>query len=174
MAIKDIHTRFLWLTELSAGKITRQEAALRFEITPKQVGRLLRRYASEGFPGLIHRLVDKPSNSRYSDTFKENTLNLVRYKYFDCSPTLASELLFEDEGIKVNPETLRLWMRQSNLQIKTRKRKPYRQRRERKEAFGQMLQIDGSFHKWFGGKKSCLLNLIDDATSQNFCYFDHE
>jgi len=174
MAIKDLEARLLLITELLKGNITRFEAANRLEVTPKQVGRLLKLYLKEGLSGFIHKLTDKPSNSRYSEAFKENILNLIRYKYFDCSPTLAAELLDENEAIKVHPETLRLWMKSQHLQPKTRKRKPYRQRRERKKGFGQMLQIDGSFHKWFGGEKSCLLNLIDDATSYNLCYFDVE
>ena len=39
-----------------------------------------------------------------------------------------------------------------------------------------MLQIDGCFDYWFGreSKKSYLINLIDDATSYNLCYFDEK
>lgn len=39
-----------------------------------------------------------------------------------------------------------------------------------------MLQIDGCFDYWFGreSKKSCLINLIDNATSSNLCYFDEQ
>ena len=33
---------------------------------------------------------------------------------------------------------------------------------------GFMLQMDGSHHKWFGSKKTCLISLIDDATSKIF------
>jgi hypothetical protein len=29
-----------------------------------------------------------------------------------------------------------------------RKRKPYRQRRERRAHFGELVQMDGSFHHW--------------------------
>ena len=50
-------------------------------------------------------------------------------KYYDCGASYASELLAENEGIIINRETLRLWMKESNLLIKQRKRKPYRQRR---------------------------------------------
>ena len=67
-------------------------------------------------------------------------------------------------------------MKESNLLIKQRKRKLYRQKRERKTSFGEMLQIDGCFDYWFGrkSKKACLINLIDDATSYNLCYFDEQ
>ena len=44
----------------------------------------------------------------------------------------------------------------------------YRKRRERKSAFGIMIQLDGSPHDWFEGRgPSCtLLVFIDDATSK--------
>lgn len=35
---------------------------------------------------------------------------------------------------------------------KKRKTLKYRQRRERKEYFGEMVQLDGSFHDWFEGR----------------------
>ena len=103
-------------------------------------------------------------------------MRLIRDKYYDCGASYASELLEEYEGIKINRETLRLWMKQEQLLIKQRKRKPYRKRRERKTAFGEMLQIDGCFDYWFGrdNPKACLINLIDDATSYNLCYFDSQ
>jgi hypothetical protein len=31
---------------------------------------------------------------------------------------------------------------------------------------GLMLQMDGSHHRWFGGRQSCLIAAIDDATSE--------
>jgi len=39
------------------------------------------------------------------------------------------------------------------------------------EVPGLMLQIDGSTHRWFGNKKSCLIAMIDDANSQLFAEF---
>ena len=34
------------------------------------------------------------------------------------------------------------------------------------ESEGLLLQMDGSPHRWFGNKKSCLIAIIDDATSE--------
>src|SRR4051794_40315036 len=43
---------------------------------------------------------------------------------------------------------------------------PYRQRRERKAHFGELVQLDGSFHDWYETRApgGCLMNLVDDAT----------
>jgi hypothetical protein len=40
-------------------------------------------------------------------------------------------------------------------------------RREPKEHFGELVQMDGSFHHWFAqrGPEGCLMNLVDDATT---------
>jgi len=48
-----------------------------------------------------------------------------------------------------------------------RKRKAHRKRREARLHFGELIQMDGSFHEWFEqrGPKGCLMNLVDDATA---------
>ena len=52
-----------------------------------------------------------------------------------------------------------LWSRE-------RKRKQHRKRRERRKHFGELVQLDDSFHEWFEerGPQMCLMNLVDDAT----------
>ena len=51
--------------------------------------------------------------------------------------------------------------------VATRRRAPYRQRRERKAHFGELVQFDGSFHRWYEdrGPHRCLITMVDDATS---------
>jgi transposase len=120
-----------------------------------------------------HGLCGRPSNNKINP-MKERILTLVRNKYFDCGPTLASEFLLDYDDINVNHETLRRWMHTAKLMVRTRKRKPYRQRRVRKPCFNDMLQIDGSFHKWFGGIETCMMNLIDDATGEDLFLFASE
>lgn len=85
---------------------------------------------------------------------------------------MLSECLKKYYNIDIKPSTLRTWLIKNKLQGTFRKRKAYRQKRERKEYFGQMLQID--VHKWFGDTKTCLLNLIDDATNVNELLFDKQ
>ena len=73
----------------------------------------------------------------------------------------------EEDGFPINRETLRQWLLKERLWKKQRKRSPSRQRREHKVQFGELVQIDGSIHDWFEvGINSCLLNMVDDATSK--------
>ena len=62
-----------------------------------------------------------------------------------------------------------LWQRR-------RKRKPYRQRREPRPHFGELLQLDGSFHRWLEDRagEGCLMQLVDDATGTVYCQFSDE
>jgi len=60
--------------------------------------------------------------------------------------TLAAEHLEEEDGLQVAAETLRRWMKAAGLWRRQRARKPYRQRRMRKPHFGELVQLDASFH----------------------------
>ena len=59
---------------------------------------------------------------------------------------------------------------------RARRRRPYRQRRERKAHFGELVQLDGSFHAWLEdrGPAGCLMDLADDATSTGLLHFAPE
>jgi hypothetical protein len=54
------------------------------------------------------------------------------------------------------------------LWSRARARSPHRQRRERKAHFGELVQLDGSFHLWYEARapRGCLMNLVDDATGR--------
>jgi len=56
----------------------------------------------------------------------------------------------------------------AGLWSRARKRSPYRRRRERKAHFGELVQLDGSFHLWYETRapRGCLMNLVDDATGR--------
>ncbi len=60
-------------------------------------------------------------------------------------------------------------MMANNLWIPRSKRlkRPYQPRYNR-DCFGELIQIDGSYHDWFEGRaaKCCLLVFIDDATGK--------
>jgi len=97
---------------------------------------------------------------------------LVRKKYSGgvgerFGPTLASEHLASEDNLEVHAETLRRWMLAEGLWSRARKRQQHRERRKAKEHFGELVQMDGSFHKWFEdrGPEGCLMNLVDDATA---------
>ena len=156
------------LTEVLAGQRTVASAATVLGIGVRQVGRLLLRYRDDGGGALIHKSRGKPSNHRAHEGVREYALELVRTRYRDFGPTLAIEALYERHGIKVGRETLRTWMLEAGLWASRKQRKTFHQPRLRREGYGELVQIDGSEHRWFENRaEPCtLLVFVDDATSR--------
>ncbi len=68
----------------------------------------------------------------------------------------------------IGRETLRRWMVAEGLWLSRQQRKTFHQPRLRRERYGELVQIDGSEHRWFEqrGEPCTLLVFIDDATSK--------
>ena len=137
----------------------------------RQASRLLSRYRLEGDRGLMHRSRGRPSNRRISDDVRKRAVDLLKAKYSDYGPTLASEILLERHRISVSRETLRGWMVLAGLNVAKSRRvkvEDCRQWRERRSCFGELVQMDSSEHDWLEGRgeKLYLISMIDDATSR--------
>lgn len=156
------------------GELSLAQAAKRLSVSYRHTKRLVARYRGRGVRGLVHGNVGRPSNRSASlASLRARALSLVREHYSGVEgerfgPTLAAEHLEQEHGVVVGAETLRLWMLSSGLWSRSRKRKPYRQRRARREHFGELVQVDGSFHRWLEdrGGVGCLISFIDDATNR--------
>ncbi|VWD62403.1 integrase catalytic subunit [Burkholderia contaminans] len=99
----------------------------------------------------------------------QRALALIRERYVDFGPTLACEKLRECHGIDLAVETVRTLMMASGLWIPRKQRPPkVYQPRNRRACLGELIQIDGSDHRWFEDRApACtLLVFIDDATGQ--------
>lgn len=153
--------------------IKQVEAAEILSLSGRQIRRIVKRIRSEGSRGIIHRSRGRPSNRRIPGKIRDKVIQLYRKLYSDFGPTLASEKLLERDGIRVNDETLRMWLIEAGDWKKTRKRRGHRQWRERKHHYGEMVQMDGSHHDWFEGRgPGCvLMGYIDDAKGVVFGRF---
>jgi transposase len=151
--------------------ITQNEAAEILDVSDRQIRRIAMRIQLEGDAGVIHKLRGKSSNRALPG--KNRVLRLFKAKYPDFGPTLASEKLLERDKIKVNDETLRLWLIKEGVPYKKRKKRPHRQWRERRHYFGEMIQMDGSDHDWLEGRgpRLIFMGYIDDATGNPFGRF---
>ena len=163
------------LDEVIRGRLKIIEAAKKLSVSRKTISRSLKRYREEGNDGLIHRSRGKESNCAILRSYKESVIKHYEEKYLGFGPTFASEKLEEEDGLQVNPETLRLWLKNEGLWTRHRKRKKYRSRRARRPRFGELLQLDGSIHAWFAGVegKQCLMNMVDDATGKTLSLMDY-
>ncbi len=111
----------------------------------------------------------RASNHRLSEGVAQRALRLIRERYADFGPTLACEKLRECHGIRLAVETVRTLMTAAGLWVPRKQRPPsIHQPRNRRACLGELIQIDGSDHRWFEDcAPACtLLVFIDDATSR--------
>src|SRR5438067_2139183 len=158
---------------VKAGSLRLQEAAELLGLSYRQARRVWARYRGGGAKALQHGNCGRISNRAHPEEFRQAVLVQVRRRYADFGPTLAAEHLEEEDGLQVAAETLRRWMKASGLWRRQRARKPYRQRRMRKPHFGELVQLDASFHPWLEDRAAngCLMHMVDDATGTVLCQF---
>ncbi len=153
--------------------IKQVEAAEVLSLSSRQIRRIVKRIRLEGDGGIVHKSRGRVSNRRIPDKIRNKVLRLYRKKYQDFGPTLASEKLLERDGVRISDETLRLWLTESGDWKKIRKARGHRQWRQRKDHYGEMVQMDGSHHAWFEGRGPwCVfMGYIDDAMGEVFGRF---
>lgn len=159
-------------------EISQQEAAEVLRISDRQVRRVVKRVREEGEKGIAHQLRGRQGNRRIDPKIKKQVMGFYRKVYEGFGPRLASEKLLEREKIKVNEETLRLWLIEEGLWKKRKGQKEKKRSwRARKDHYGSMVQMDGSHHDWLEGRGSrlVLMGYIDDATGRVYGrFYDYE
>jgi hypothetical protein len=160
-------------SRVKLGILTLNQASEMLGLSYRQTKRIWSRYGVSGDAGLVHRSRGRASNRQPVATRKSQILALVREQYGDYGPTLAAECLAKEHALSVPVTTLRRWLSQAGLWERRRKRKLHRRRRPRREQHGELLQMDGSHHDWFEGRRgwAVLMVLIDDATGTVNAYF---
>lgn len=157
------------------GKIEIEEAARILKRRPRAVYRMVAKVRAKGPEGVLHGNRNKVSPRRVPDSIRKRILEMTLGKYHDINDTHLCEILREAEGIVMGRETLRCILRKGGIPSKRKvKRRKYRSRRERKEAFGMMLQVDASPHDWLQGRGPwlTLVGGKDDATGYVWAHFE--
>jgi hypothetical protein len=137
----------------------------------RQAKRLLRAYKQSGKEGLVSKQRGKRSNRAIPEETEKRATDLLIERYDDFSAIFAMENLQKRHGIDLSREKVRQLMIQAGIYQSRRKRSAkgvVHQRRRRRERFGELIQIDGSYHDWFEGRaeKCTLIAGIDDATGR--------
>jgi len=155
------------IAKVAEGKIDIVNAAKLLNKSRRTIERYLQRYRDIGIQFVVHQNAGKCPANKISDKLKRQVQSLIKRKYFDLNLTHLGEMLEKHHNIRVKRETLRCWAHEiHHVKRAERRRSQIRKRRERMESPGLLLQMDGSTHRWFGDKKTCLIALIDDATSE--------
>src|SRR5919107_3079156 len=156
------------LASVFAGRLTMTAAAGLMGVTRRQAHRLAGQFAEHGAAGLRHRARGRPSNRGLGPHVRQLAIAYVTENYRDFGPTLASQMILDRHGLRVSRETLRTWMREEGLWLSRKQRRQLHQPRLRSEHLGELVQIDGSEHRWFEdrGPRCTLIVFIDDATGR--------
>jgi transposase len=168
--------RLAVMVQVKQKKLPLIKASQVLGVTYRQAKRIWQRYRQQGDAGLVHRLRGRPSLRRVAPRLRERILARYQERYGDFGPTLAAEYLAGEDGLVIDHETLRRWLLASGLWSRRRCRQQHRQWRQRKPCFGQMVQLDGSHHDWFEGRRerAVLMVMIDDATNRLYARFFEE
>lgn len=163
------------LSRVVRGELKVRDAAVLLGISVRQCGRILSRYKARGAAGLVHGARGRPSNRGAPSEKREAVLARYEERYKGFGPTLAAEKL-ERDGLEVQAETLRRWLIEAGKWERRRKRSTHRSQRERKPHFGELVQMDGSHHRWFEerGAKCCLMDMVDDANNTRLAQLSGE
>ena len=172
MSVKE-RRRLEVVSRVKSGELSLVTGAELVGISYRQAKRVWAFYQDQWDAGLVHRLRGRASNRHVEAAPKERALELYREKYPGYGPTLAAECLQRDDDLTVPVSTLRVWLSSAGLWQRQRRRKLHRRRRPRREHCGELVQLDGSHHDWFEGRRgwAVLMVMIDDATGAVFARF---
>ncbi|MGR5222466.1 helix-turn-helix domain-containing protein, partial [Vibrio parahaemolyticus] len=143
------------IAKVALGKISISNASKLLNKSRRTIERYLRRYRTDGIRFVVHGNTGREPPNKMPNVLKRQVQSLIKAKYYDFNLLHLADMLEVFEGIKIKRETLRTWAHEiHHVKRAKHRRAKVRRRRERMEAEGLMLQMDGSPHLWFGEQKS--------------------
>ncbi len=163
----DLEERGQILRQFELGIISTKAACQQLSVTRPTLYRQLKKYRSGGIQSLRHGNTGQVPANKLPARISKRIEELLLSRYSDFQPALAKKYLKQEEGIEVSEEYLRKQLVAYGGQAR-RKRQTLHQSRRRRSRFGELIQIDGSPHQWFGSENPacCLLVFVDDATGK--------
>src|SRR5215216_1093459 len=99
-------TRLEVIQRVKRKTLKQHQAAELLSLSIRQVKRLCKAYQKAGAAGLISQRRGRPSNNRLPEKTINKATQLLRSRYHDFGPTLATEKL-AIEGVSLSIETVR-------------------------------------------------------------------
>jgi molybdenum-dependent DNA-binding transcriptional regulator ModE len=168
--------RLEWLPRVQRKEVTLADAAAAMGLCYRQAQRVMKRYVAEQDAGLVHRARGRASPRAFPQAMRDRVVDRYQTHYRGFGPTLGSEYLAERDDLHLSAETLRRWLLKEGIWQVERPAPKHRTRRKRKGHFGEMVQLDGSVHRWFEdrGEACFVMNMVDDATSETHVLFSEQ
>lgn len=174
-------------------------AAIKLNISRRQIDRLIIKYMEKGKSAFIHGNRSKKPANALDKTISNNIILLYHNKYYDCNFNHFKDLLKEKEKIDVSYNFIYHTLTSNNIyspKIRKTTKKRLKKievlskkeninkskkdienmvnhlidiedahpRQEKPKYFGEVIEMDGSIHLWFGPTKTCLHLAIDVCT----------
>jgi transposase len=156
-------------------KLSQVDASKVLNLSYRHTNRLVNKVRKAGIETLAHGNRGKESKRKIPKEKEQKILNLYQEKYPDFKPTFACEKLLENHQIKISNEKLRQILIENHLWTPSKhKNKECHVWRERRSHPGELIQIDGSPHRWLEDRldqEFCLMGFIDDANNKCFGKF---
>lgn len=167
--------RHKMLTLTLERKITQAEAARELGLSLSHTKKLIKRLKEAGgsYESLFYRRTH-PAPNRLPEDIREKVIELKRGNRGRSNPLIA-DFLFDREGVRIHPNTVRNILLERGEYSRSYCRRP--SRRFEMEAFGQMAQMDTSSGAWLEGYRRIYLVLIMDDFSRTILaarFFDSD
>jgi transposase len=156
------------LNQVLGGHMTVGAAAETMQLSVRHTRRILAAYRKEGAIAVVHGNRGRQPRHTIGEALRARVIALVQERYATFNDTHLTEVLVEREGIRLSRSSVRRIRREAGLASPRKRREPaHRVRRARRAQSGQLVQVDGSHHRWFGPDLPpvVLMAAIDDATS---------
>jgi len=166
--------RLVVIRQVAEGRMPVGRGSELLELSRRQVYRIVARFEVEGDRAVVHRARGRPPNNAKGPELPGKVIEKARDPiYAGFGPTLLYEHLMRDPDLagleQVHSTTCRLWLIQGGVWKPRRRGQRHRKARPRRQAVGELIQMDGSDHAWLEDRypsRFCLLKMIDDATSR--------
>lgn len=149
------------------GLVSAKAAIAQLKVDRSTFYRQLKKYKSEGLVALRHGNSGKEPVNKLDPEVKQRIEHLLLTRYAGFQPALVKKYLAQEDGISVSEEYIRRLLKRNGREAQRQKQQLHQSRR-RRSRFGELIQVDGSPHHWFGPDQPpcCLLAFSDDATSK--------
>lgn len=148
------------------GKLSEAGACKRLDVHRSTLYRKAHRLEAQGPLGLVHGLRGRPSNFAWDSKLRQAICTLYEKEYKPYGFRVAH---FHQEAklpAAVSYPTVLRWLKAEKIVQKSRKGWKHHTRRPRREAFGELIQMDTSIHDWLDwGKNLALISNMDDCTN---------
>ncbi len=156
------------IEKFRAGTYSREEAALKLNLSTRQISRIAKKVREQGFAGVKHGNAGKVAWNKIPEELVSQYVDIYEKKYskFNFFHALEMIALHEEMGDLSYTRFRKACRRKGVGKVKKRRTSKARVARERYAEEGYMWQLDGSPEVWDGKETTSLIALIDDATSK--------